>query len=169
VKPKDPLVQDAGMIFIGNAINEPKVIIPPGIAAWHQQGECTEATLSNLGSTVLNVFGVFHHMHELGRQIVMQRIRNGVVVEVISPSLAYDYNDQKTIPFTTTISAGDRLVVHCIYNSQSRTVTTLGGEATDQEMCLTGLMYFPSVGIASCFQNPQNGCEVGTQNCNFVF
>jgi len=47
-----------------------------------------------------------------------------------------------------TLEAGDRLNLHCQYNSASESSATLGGEGSSNELCIGMFLYYPSTGSA---------------------
>jgi hypothetical protein len=51
----------------------------------------------------------------------------------------------------SVIEPGDDLVTHCVYDSRARTTATVGGESSDNEMCLNFMMYEPAQPIDTCW------------------
>lgn len=58
----------------------------------------------------------------------------------------YDFDLQETVPLGEfqKIYADDVLTTHCVYDSSNRTSLTLGGDATEDEMCIAFYLFYPS-------------------------
>ena len=78
---------------------------------------------------------------------------------------AYDFNYQifEPSPEHTVVRRGDKLITNCQYDSSELTAPTLGGDASDEEMCLNFLAYYPkspsaakSPGLAWCLSDVES-------------
>jgi len=103
-------------------------------------------------------------MHYLGRQQWVQQFRsNGTEIDLFASDLSYDFNSQKFSPRNKEILPGDTLRTHCVWDSSSRDLVTVGGEETDQEMCLSAVIYYPRIPkFSGCITSFTNGNE-----CNY--
>jgi len=157
---------EAGLVIIGTDLGD--VNLPPGKTAWHQQGGCPPPYTSGLGSTVLNIFASFVHMHTRGRMIWTEQFRNNVSLGNLGEDLSYDFNAQgfKSVTGGRTIVAGDDLVIHCVWNTEQETTTITGGESTQEEMCFNLFLYWPFIpGTQPCTVSNSNGCNYGAPGC----
>ena len=50
---------------------------------------------------------------------------------------------------------GDELILNCQYNSKDRNDFTLGGESTQEEMCLNFVLYYPRIDMPFCLSSYQ--------------
>jgi hypothetical protein len=148
----------AALLLTGIGVSS--IAIPPNISNWHQSGTCNKTAtslLQYLPGQNITVFAYMLHAHLLGRQIWTVHYRNNVLVDYVGNNPAYDFNSQKFVEYTTTILPGDELVTHCIWDSTGKTTTTYGGEATDQEMCVNLLLYYPKIGVSRCYTSVTSG------------
>ena len=58
--------------------------------------------------------------------------------------------DQKFVDADFDVDPGDTLETHCVYDSTERAGVTPGGVASDEEMCLNFMMYYPKVSGEKC-------------------
>mmetsp|Transcript_45010 Transcript_45010/g.108852 ORF Transcript_45010/g.108852 Transcript_45010/m.108852 type:complete len:782 (-) Transcript_45010:681-3026(-) len=80
----------------------------------------------------------------------------------------YDFDLQETRPLAEpqVIYPSDILTTHCVYDSTSRTSVTVGGDATDDEMCIAFFLYYPVQPNAKCMTtNVQNDVGDGQHIC----
>jgi hypothetical protein len=135
VDPSD-VVHEAETIYTGAY----DLDIPPG-AEVTQTGRCTmtgEAT----------IFGLFPHMHKLGRRI--RGAIEGAAGEVELIDRPYSFEEQLNYALAParSVKAGDVVRVECTYeNTGTRTVTF--GESSEDEMCFLGLYRYPRLGGGS--------------------
>ena len=62
----------------------------------------------------------------------------------------WDFNQQAPSFTRRKILPGDRLITHCVYNTESRTKDTRFGEGTDDEMCFNFMLVYPRPKVALC-------------------
>ncbi|KAJ8300644.1 hypothetical protein KUTeg_022163, partial [Tegillarca granosa] len=105
----------------------------------------------------VKVFGVLQHAHLLGRKIRTRLVRNGVEQEPIASDNHYDfdYQDFRLLKEERTILPGDSIIVECTHDSTGRTTPTHGGLTTQDEMCLTFVLYYPRMDVDICNSSPR--------------
>jgi len=136
--------------------------IPPDQTLYRQGGFFQVPAVQGLE---LTVFASFPHMHKRGRKIWLTRLINGDInnVQEFGKVLAWDYNSQPIYPENGKIIGNDTLVTQCLFDTTEETTTIMGGEATNQEMCLVGLAYYPDVGAGfsqgTGFLSAQPNCD----------
>ena len=90
----------------------------------------------------VEVYGVFPHMHTLGRKLRVERERGGEggARECFLDVPKWDFDGQQFYFYTTPllVEVGDRVNLTCTYDTTTRTATVTWGEGTDDEMCLAG-------------------------------
>jgi len=62
----------------------------------------------------------------------------------------YDFQRQQSYSMDVAVLPGDRLIIHCVWNSMARTKNTTGGESSSQEMCVVIFQYYPAPSLKSC-------------------
>jgi hypothetical protein len=147
---------DAAFLFLG--INTGNILIPAGHANWHQSASCPPAATSQLDTDV-QVFASGLHMHTHGRKIWTEHFRGSTRLPDLGNDQAYDFNSQQFLPVNTTITRGDNLVTHCIWDNSNGTTSIVGGEDTFKEMCLNAILYYPKKAVTSCYYQPTAGCD----------
>ena len=98
----------------------------------------------------INVFASFLHAHQLGSAISSELIRDGRSVGIISEQDPFDFNSQKFLPADVTVQPGDVIETRCTYDSTGVAGTTNGGPASDEEMCINFMMYWPWIESETC-------------------
>ncbi|MET0387005.1 MAG: hypothetical protein ABW321_13650 [Polyangiales bacterium] len=115
--------------------------LPPGKTDAEEIVRGTLASKLASGTGPVQIYGVFPHMHELGRtiKVSVKRASDGDSCLVDAPR--YDFHWQRMYFFDEpiTVDANDELSVHCVYDTTTRTAVTQWGEGTQDEMCVAGL------------------------------
>lgn len=90
----------------------------------------------------LRVYGVFPHMHTLGRTMKLEKITDGVE-SCIADVPRWDFHWQRFYFFESPIAydVGDISRVSCTYDTRSAAGPISWGEGTQDEMCLFGVYY----------------------------
>ncbi len=98
-----------------------------------------------VGAESLDVYGLFPHMHELGRSQSTSLIGADGDERCLGEVPRWDFNWQLFYFYQTPVALrrGDSLRVTCNYDTTSRTEPTLPGWGTQNEMCLSGLLLVP--------------------------
>jgi len=93
---------------------------------------------------------VFLHMHDAGKMIWSTQWRNNTYIGTTNRIEFWYFAYQETTPVNYTIYPGDKLNLHCVYDTSSRTTTTTFGVSTMQEMCMEFVSYYPKVNTEFC-------------------
>lgn len=86
----------------------------------------------------VRVWGIFPHMHTLGRSIRLDINRGGTTPECMIDVPRWDFHWQMAYWATEPIrvSPEDSVTITCTFDTRSRETTTTFGEGTQDEMCL---------------------------------
>lgn len=86
----------------------------------------------------LTVYGMFPHMHTLGRELRVDHIAAGGAEQCLVDVPRWDFNWQLAYFYETPveISSADSLRITCSYDTRGRSGTVTWGEGTEDEMCL---------------------------------
>jgi Copper type II ascorbate-dependent monooxygenase, C-terminal domain len=123
----------AGFMFLG--MNSPSIFIPPGQDYHHQGGACdTTGVPSNL-----NFFAWGPHMHLVGKQAWLEVERASTQIYE-AKDLYFDFAAQTFRPLNWVIQPGDKVKAHCVWDSSNELNPTYGGDETNNEMCLLGML-----------------------------
>jgi len=152
---------DAGIFPFGQ-ITSSVFVIPPQQPAYTMDAWCpSECTQINYPPAGINITGVTLHTHLSGVYVSLQHFRNGTELPPILEEPYYDFNYQETSMLLNerVVLPGDMLKVRCIYDTSSRTAGTTFGPATQQEMCLAYVTYYPKLPTAneSCLYGNYTG------------
>ncbi|KAG8192031.1 hypothetical protein JTE90_025297 [Oedothorax gibbosus] len=138
---------DAGTLMLGSTVS-PRMFIPPGVREYTVTGHSNPACLDpDMPQDGINVLGAFLHAHLLGRRLKARHFRNGIELPPLGEDNNYDFNYQeyRYFPKEVKFLPGDQVTMECVYDSSERNVTTVGGESTQEEMCLLFLLYYPRI------------------------
>ena len=130
------------------------VRIPPNQHKYQFSTDCPSSCTNQQipSNSELTVVATFAHAHQSAVAISIDRVPlNGDIdkdVEILIDSPNFDFDLQQIVPLPNNkfkkIYKGDRLRVHCSFDTSKRgDVVTVGGEASDQEMCLGFFVYYP--------------------------
>jgi len=136
---------DAGTITMG----DPLILfgpIPPGSSSVVYEATCPSGC-TQLFPTEIHVFSEGLHMHEIGSQIWNTQYRNDELLRTTARAEFFNFNFQQLTPVNYTIQPGDRINLHCIYDSTPRTAPTYFGVQSTDEMCMTFFSYYPRMQI----------------------
>eukprot|EP00004_Rigifila_ramosa_P007335 TRINITY_DN182_c0_g1_i3.p1 TRINITY_DN182_c0_g1~~TRINITY_DN182_c0_g1_i3.p1 ORF type:complete len:568 (-),score=136.72 TRINITY_DN182_c0_g1_i3:17-1675(-) len=134
---------DVGVLAVGTFTD--LISIPAGESAFHISNECpTGCTSNKIPPTGMHVFAVALHMHLTGKKAWLQHIRGTTELPLLGDEPYYDFAFQHGVARNVTLLPGDRMIMHCVYDTTERTTTTVGGEGTDNEMCFGFLTYYPA-------------------------
>jgi hypothetical protein len=159
----DSRQHDAGIMFLGHIVSS-NMVIPPKAQNYTVTGLCSSACTNSLPPGGIHIFANTLHTHLAGTGLNLRHIRQTSCgnttrtqeMEPIEKNLKYDFNFQQTsyLPNEITVLPGDTLILDCIYNTVGRTSLTVGGESTQEEMCLAFPIYYPKIDIKSCISTP---------------
>lgn len=155
-KVDEPREQDAAMMETGPYVFTLQIKIPPKMPSWTQRTVCppmcTRAVFPEGG---VKIVASALHQHMLGRQMFTDIYRGGEKVFNLSRLDYYDFASQQAIrlnpPFH--LMPGDELRTQCVWDSTARTNVTMGGQGSNDEMCIDYIMYYPAPKkpMGSCF------------------
>jgi len=164
-----------GVSFPPNSTSDPPLpanALPMGYSNLHYTSACPDLiTYGALTTTKkMNIFAYFNHMHLYGRIMWTDWIRTAIpslkktYLGKLGEILNYRFDEQKFVALDTPqiLQGGDALVTHCIFDTTTAPSNVVGGEATNNEMCLQGIMYYPDYGFAGCATN-----QTGYGNCPY--
>ncbi|EDV25401.1 uncharacterized protein TRIADDRAFT_55460 [Trichoplax adhaerens] len=151
---------DVGALTLGYGVI-PTMTIPERQDEWNITGYCPQmCTERALPKSGINVFGVFFHTHLAGKGLYTRHFRNGKELPLLAQNKHYDFNYQEILYLRNEVKIfpGDSFAVTCSYKTTNRNTTTIGGEATSDEMCLTNLFYYPKLPFSVCvtYTSPAN-------------
>ena len=148
-----PRAHNAGIMHMGDPLvmlgrASSKVTATPGnnaISTW--DFECPTSCTKNILSLEQNitVFKEILHMHKAGSRMVQTHFRDG---EILRENFVdyYDFNSAGGIAILQKpyeVMAGDSFKTSCTYQSSGGKV--FFGLSSDDEMCITYLMYYPAL------------------------
>lgn len=103
--------------------------IPSGQPLHHMEAVCPgPCTTKALGSTTLNVFGSFLHMHSYGRQIYTSKAPSGE----LNRADFWNFEYQQITDVSYTISPGESLNTHCTFDTSTASSDIDFGIASDE-------------------------------------
>lgn len=115
-----------------HAVLDPTLSLTPGMEEVH-----AGATKNGPNANVM-VYGVFPHMHTLGRKLSVNVMGGACLADVPD----YNFNWQQFYMYKDPIAvpAGSKLSIACQYNTLGQVKTVTWGEGTGDEMCVA-LLY----------------------------
>lgn len=132
--------------FLDSAYEEEPDTLEPGKASVPYTWELElDQVLAAYGVDRIDVYGIFPHMHELGRRFRFELV-NDDVAECGAEVARWDFNWQIFYFYEEplTVTPGSRMRVTCEYDTRGLTEPTLPGWGTRNEMCLAGVyIVFP--------------------------
>eukprot|EP00899_Mesostigma_viride_P025205 jgi/Mesvir1/586/Mv02028-RA.1 len=157
---------DAGLLVLGP--QELDLAIPGGQISYAVSNDCpascTQKFLGeNANGTTINILSAALHMHPAGSRIYASVSRGSDDGPYQSFALEdfynFDYQQTQQLSPPVPVAPGDSLRVTCVYDTRSRTETTVGGITVQNENCAAYLYYYPAVyGFnrcsTGCFRSP---------------
>ncbi|XP_051952101.1 DBH-like monooxygenase protein 2 homolog [Xyrauchen texanus] len=164
---------DAAVLMTGLGVF-PGYAIPPKAKSFLTYGLCDTAYISKVVSGTLQdlqVFSVMLHTHLAGRKVRVGHFREGKQIDLLAADENYNFEFQEVVNLgkTKTVKLGDKLLVECTYNTESRSTLTWGGLSTLDEMCLAFLYYYPAMSLSVCESFPDHRVlqsEMGSTDAN---
>jgi len=181
---------DAGVLFLGSP--EEYIALPPGEPEYTIGFPCPPIQTANnpyantnklheligTGKTI-NLMFEAAHMHLYGTRLWIEQFNhNGTFKRYIGATDPYFFDFQTTsgVPKEVpegaadntpaswvTIEATDRLDLYCTYDTTGATSTILGGDATENEMCMQLVWYYPKT--TAVRKDPGLGYCIGDTHC----
>jgi Copper type II ascorbate-dependent monooxygenase, C-terminal domain/Copper type II ascorbate-dependent monooxygenase, N-terminal domain len=93
----------------------------------------------------VDVYGVFPHMHQMGKAMEMELLRPGSQTTCLGDVRSWDFNWELFYFYEAPIRVdrGDTLRVTCHFDTTARVEPVTPGWGTENEMCLAGLFIVP--------------------------
>lgn len=93
----------------------------------------------------VTIYGVFPHMHTLGRTLRVDRMRADGTESCLVDVNEWDFNWQQFYFYRdpVIINPGDQFRITCGFETTERNETTTWGEGSEDEMCLNYLYFVP--------------------------
>ncbi|CAF4624190.1 unnamed protein product [Rotaria sp. Silwood1] len=136
---------DLGYLTFGADSSYAAIAIPPETDRFIIDSYCPAEATKYFPESGITVLAAFPHTHLQGSSLWTKVIRNNTAVEYLFNADAYDFNYQfeNRLPKPIQLYPGDELATRCIYRTSNKSVITLGGERTRDEMCLHMFVYYP--------------------------
>jgi len=146
---------NAGVMAIADAwLNLPA--IPPQQKEVHREISCPSECTSEWTHDI-HVFNQFNHQHQIGDMFysTLWNKTNHFISE-IGRTEYYSFDHQHFLGEEFIWHRGDRMNVHCVWNSMSRTNRTFMGLDSSDEMCFHYIYYYPA--LYTSYKNPYLFC-----------
>lgn len=153
---------NVGVFKVGAPI--PSIKIPAKKKAYQITRRC-DLPGKNSDSPGVTVFSAAVHMHQYGTQMWSVLYRNGNYKATLARNLAWDFNVQefKNVDPTVNVKAGDTIVTTCVWDTSMSATPVDGGDASEDEMCLSIMFYYPKVGSDECYGKLMSSGSVNSQ------
>jgi hypothetical protein len=136
-----PRPQEAGIFTLGSYL----INIPAGAQGHTVEGTCP-SWMTNLLPEPVHILASFPHMHELGRRITTEILRDGLesAAETLVDVDPFQFTNQQYYAHEpeVLIHPGDSLRTRCVYDNPNDHTVFLG-EGTEDEMCFNFVMIYP--------------------------
>jgi hypothetical protein len=147
---------DAASLTIGDPSLSLKVVgdFPRYTPDVHFEATCSSSCTSNFGGD-LTVFGSVLHMHSYGREIYTTLSKynedSDVVLsmDIVDKRQFWNAQFQLMTPVDFTISQGDSLNTHCVYDTSNTDDTVRFGMSSSNEMCMHFLFVYPAAHLSA--------------------
>jgi dopamine beta-monooxygenase len=137
----------AGIFTQGDILS---IYIPGGNPAFEYVATCASEITSQLLTEPIHVFASFLHAHQIGSVLWTEVTRDGMSAGELARDDPFSFNTQNFQPVDFDVMPGDLLQTHCVYDSSDRQGATMGGEGSEDEMCINFMMYYPWVPAEAC-------------------
>jgi hypothetical protein len=135
-------VEREGLFMLPDLLLDSGDTLPPGMESVPYTWELgMDLLLGFLGVDHLDIYGVFPHMHELGRRHRMEFVDAAGQVTCGAEVKRWDFDWQLVYFYEEPIpiAPGTTLRVTCDYDTRGRTAPTTPGWGTQNEMCVGGI------------------------------
>jgi len=136
-----PTTHLAGVMQVGDAFVQTPPM-PAGQKQIHKEYSCPTACTDQFSGTI-NVFGSFLHAHGHATMLYSTHTSASGNTTSFNRIEYYDSGFQQVTDISRTLSPGDRLNTHCVYQTENRNTSLEFGLATETEMCIEFLWYYP--------------------------
>ncbi|XP_045702029.1 dopamine beta-hydroxylase [Phyllostomus hastatus] len=142
----------AGIMELG-LVYTPVMAIPPKETAFVLTGYCTDnCTRTALPPSGIHIFASQLHTHLAGRKVVTVLARDGRERAVVNRDNHYSphFQEIRMLKKMVSVYPGDMLITSCTYNTEDRTLATVGGLGIQEEMCVNYVHYYPRTELELC-------------------
>ncbi|KAM7092085.1 dopamine beta-hydroxylase [Molossus nigricans] len=143
---------DAGIMELG-LVYTPVMAIPPQETAFVLTGYCTDkCTQLALPPSGIHIFASQLHTHLTGRKVVTVLARAGREMTIVNRDNHYSphFQEIRMLKKVVSVHQGDVLITSCTYNTEDRTLATVGGFGIREEMCVNYVHYYPQTQLELC-------------------
>ena len=128
-RPQPPTPTEANWLWLGASL---KSINIPAANSYVEVVSTVKVPATPV--VTLTIIATLSHMHYIGRRFWVEAYSDSAPTRSLACNPYYDNQNQEVIPLSPylTISNGDTIVTHCVYNSINRTTTTVGGESVSR-------------------------------------
>jgi len=149
---------DAGVLELGDPLVTQKIPIPQGTGVSFYEYNCPSECTASFPQPLI-VFADFLHMHQIGEMMWSTHWRNGSEIGYLNRIEYWDFAFQQTTTKNVTILPGDRINTHCKYDQNPLTQTVFS-IASQDEMCLEYVYYYPKLSGSYCSFISQSGKNI---------
>ncbi|BFZ04323.1 hypothetical protein BsWGS_07360 [Bradybaena similaris] len=159
---------DAAVFLVGSTHFD----IPPKQKHPIIRSNCASGCTKTLIKGSINITSAWNHMHTLGRDMMIEVLRNGVHLAYITYERMYSYDSPQMFTNRQPLELypGDSIVTTCGFNTMSRDDDVSWGDGTYDEMCFGFMTYYPKqnlnspvcidiMGLGLCQENSMEGCK----------
>jgi len=144
----DLRVEDAGVMQFNVAtVHGQQDDLPGGVDGFTFESLYVPQSCTSAWTSPLNVLGVFHHMHFLGKNMEISVERDGQNLGPVRKEIYFDYKHQSVTDPVAAIRQllpGDMLKASCSFDTSSVSADFVEiGEESDKEMCFGTIFYYP--------------------------
>ncbi|XP_034751790.1 dopamine beta-hydroxylase [Etheostoma cragini] len=143
---------DAGIMELG-LVYTPIMAIPPKQHTFYLSGYCTsKCTQTALPPGGIYIFASQLHTHLAGRGVRTVLVRGGKELEVVQEDQHFSthYQTIRVLRKMANVLPGDVLITKCTYNTEDRSMPTVGGFGIMEEMCVNYIHYYPQTKLELC-------------------
>ena len=157
---------DIGLSFVQRISD---LSIPPKLPSFKMSTNCPVKCFNEINPAGFTMISYAHHMHTIGKKMKVRITKDdGTFDDDTFRKDVYDFNNQGFTQIAYPFKRGYAINIECEWDSTSRAYTTVGGEGTDNEMCVFFYYYYPKEnGLDVClgFDDPTKDpyCKAATK------
>ncbi len=147
-----PVETEIGTLTLGD-IEVTGWTLEPGRDLVSRSSVCVPECTERWPAEGITAFSVFFHMHQRGRNLRVQIIRDGEEIDLLSSIRSFEYGYQYSKTFgEVKLLPGDRLITTCDWDTSEDDEPVPGGLASNDEMCFAWVDYYPANQVTVCSQ-----------------
>jgi hypothetical protein len=144
-----------GVLQVGDAQLDSSPL-PARQSQIHMEYSCPSACTSQM-SQKITIFGDFLHAHGQGSMLYSTITDSNGKTRTLNRIEYYDNMFEQITPVSDSLSPGESLNTHCVYQTADRSSDVEFGLATSDEMCLEFVFYYPRFDNAYCIYHANDG------------